>query len=67
MKFLSDIQVEMSSRQMHIYLHFKKVVYPGEKYLRTRIQCIWVSQVALVVKNLPANAGDERDMGSIPG
>ena len=27
----------------------------------------WASQVALVVKNLPANAGDMRDMGSIPG
>ena len=25
------------------------------------------SQVALVVKNLPANAGDARDSGSIPG
>ena len=25
------------------------------------------SQVALVVKNLPANAGDIRDRGSIPG
>ena len=25
------------------------------------------SQVALVVKNPPANAGDERDVGSIPG
>ena len=25
------------------------------------------SQVALVVKNPPANAGDIRDMGSIPG
>ena len=25
------------------------------------------SQVALVVKNLPANAGDIRDSGSIPG
>ena len=28
---------------------------------------ILVSQVALVVKNLPANAGDIRDTGSIPG
>ena len=31
---------------------------------------LWVlggSQVALVVKNPPANAGDERDVGSIPG
>ena len=27
----------------------------------------WASQVALVVKNLPANAGDARDTGSIPG
>ena len=36
-------------------------------------QCFWnqpcelgVCQVALVIKNLPANAGDTRDMGSIP-
>ena len=27
----------------------------------------WASQVALVVKNPPANAGDIRDMGLIPG
>ena len=27
----------------------------------------WASWMALVVKNLPANAGDIRDMGSIPG
>ena len=27
----------------------------------------WVSQVVLVVKNLPVNTGDIRDMGSIPG
>ena len=27
----------------------------------------WASQVALVVKNLPANAGNIRDLGSIPG
>ena len=26
-----------------------------------------VSQVALVVKNMPANAGDIRDVGSVPG
>ena len=28
---------------------------------------IWASQVALVVKNTPANAGDTRETGSIPG
>ena len=27
----------------------------------------WASQVALVVKNTPANAGDLRDAGLIPG
>ena len=27
----------------------------------------WASQVALVVKNSPASAGDARDSGSIPG
>ena len=28
---------------------------------------VWASWVALVVKNLPANAGDIRDTGLIPG
>ena len=28
---------------------------------------IWASQVALTVKNPPANSGDRRDAGSIPG
>ena len=27
----------------------------------------WASHVALVAKNLPANAGDIKGMGSIPG
>ena len=27
----------------------------------------WASQVALLVKNLPANAGYARDVGSVPG
>ena len=28
---------------------------------------MWASQVVLVVKNPPANSGDERDTGLIPG
>ena len=28
---------------------------------------LWASQVALMVKNPPASAGDIRDAGSIPG
>ena len=31
------------------------------------VTTLWGSQVALVVKNPPASAGDTRDMGSIPG
>jgi len=30
------------------------------------IQGIFASQIALVIKNPPANAGDTRDVGSIP-
>ena len=29
--------------------------------------CVWASQVALVVKNLPTNTGDIRDSDPIPG
>ena len=28
---------------------------------------MWTSQVVLVIKNLPANAGDTRDVGLVPG
>ena len=34
---------------------------------KLQLPTLWTSQVALVVKNLPANAGDIRDMGLIPG
>ena len=37
---------------------------PGKLVLVTGT---WATQVMLVVKNLPANAGDLRDVGSIPG
>ena len=34
----------------------------------TELNCMFqASRVALVVKNPPANAGDKRDMGLIPG
>ena len=36
-------------------------------FLLPSILILGTSQVALVVKNLPANAGDIRDAGSIPG
>ena len=36
-------------------------------FLNNEKMYLGVSQVALVVKNLPANAGDIRDVGSILG
>ena len=38
---------------MHIYMYI---------YIH-----MWASQVTLMVKNLPANTGDTRDTGLIPG
>ena len=43
-----------------LLIHFKVIV--DYKY-----NVIWASQVARVVKNLPANAGDVRDAGLLPG
>ena len=34
--------------------------------LRNSADLYWTSQVVLMVKNLPANAGDVRDMGLTP-
>ena len=39
----------------------------GEILLTYSPNDVWASQVALVVKSLPANAGDLRDIGLIPG
>ena len=39
----------------------------GEKWIEISYGDGWASPVMLVVKNLWANAGDARDMGSIPG
>ena len=41
----------------------------ADLYFRTAAGYVsmWASQVVLVVKNPPANSGDERDTGLIPG
>ena len=45
-------------------------LFLGTLQLRIMMICIiivrWASQVVLVVKDLPASAGDLRDIGSIP-
>ena len=40
---------------------------PEHLALKASRACFWVSQVILVVKNLPDNAGSLRDVGLIPG
>ena len=50
---------KLHGRNWYFILSFRK--WTGPVFL------VWASQAALVVKNPPANAGDIRDMGSIPG
>ena len=38
-----------------------------ESPLYDLVVILWASQGVLVVKNLPANAGDVRELGSTPG
>ena len=59
-KRLKVQRVLINHRPRSLFL-FK--IYQVEVY----IYILWALQVVLVVKNLPANAGDIRDMGSIPG
>ena len=46
-------------------LHRKRA--SQSKFLRQNLKVDRASQATLVVKNLPASAGDVRDAGSIPG
>ena len=39
----------------------------GKHLRKLTLQNNWASQAVLMVKNLPANAGDIRDVGLIPG
>ena len=42
------------------------ISYNSQNSIKTQT-LLWASQVSLVVKNPPANAGDIRDTGSISG
>ena len=56
----SPIPVPMSISLFCMFSQFFKVPF-------TLNSQSWASQVALIVKNPPASAGDMRDMGLIPG
>ena len=51
----------------HLDALFSYVSCMGEKHFKSPNSTTWTYPVALVVKNLPANAGDAKDVGSIPG
>ena len=38
-----------------------------KRIVKESYEQLWASQVVLAVKNLPANVGDIRDAGPIPG
>jgi len=44
-----------------------RVPVPVPVHVCVCVVCVCVSLVALVVKNLPTNAGDLRDVGLLPG
>ena len=48
------------------YRVLKGKTRPSNKEIYNSVTLMGASQVALVVKNLPANAGDTGDVGSIP-
>ena len=49
-----------------VYWVFNSLLYVSNHFKQTYSPW-WASQGALMVKNPPANAGDIRDVGSIPG
>ena len=53
----------------HKVLLCKNTFYkdPNNGVINYKLIFSWASQVVLVVKNLPTNAGDAREEGSVPG
>ena len=49
------------------YQHLSPAWQPTELSFQCQYYPVWASQVTLVLKNLPANAGTVKDAGSIPG
>ena len=61
----ADIEEEPDMWGVGRHQYGVKEVFGDFLYPRTNSE--WASQVALVVKNPPANAGDPGDVGLIPG
>ena len=54
------------SQWYHPTVSFSVVPFSSSSFIMIHLAC-WASQVELVVKKMPANAGDIRDTGSISG
>ena len=59
---LTNVSWQSHSLQLTLESRAHSAVTCGSNTLKS-----WASQVTLVVKNLPANAGHVRDVGSVPG
>ena len=51
----------------YIYYKCVNVYIHAQNEILLNLKKEWACQVVLVVRNLPAGAGDPRDMGLIPG
>ena len=78
LKCISEQQTAFSSSRINTDLvdfhlsslltgHTLRSLFSSDFPIDINFMTFWASQVPLVVKNLPAIAGDARDMGSIPG
>ena len=65
-----NMKYHLATKILFIYLkkHRRFTTWSeGSHLIWFHLYKVWASQVVLVVKNLPANTGDARDMDSIPG
>ena len=61
-------KLEISLSQSHSPTFQRQLLFCITLYqINLAYSFIWASHVVLVVRNLPANAGDTGDVGSIPG
>ena len=58
---------EMAVAIVVIVIIYARLAWRAELCIPGCVCVCWASPVALVVKNPPANAGDLKDVGSIPG
>ena len=61
---MESTQVDFFNGTIHSI--YRQLTFLGYNFLGSLVD-IWASQVAVVVKNLPANAGDAGGTSSIPG